>query len=392
MKTLKLTILLFLSSSAISSQQLSGLWMGELVNDSTQKKQRFELALSEYKGKVTGYSYTTFIENDTFYYSIKRMKATREDSEWTVEDDEMVANNFPVRAAKGVRQINTFLLSSEDSTWKMDGTWKTRATKKYYSLSGSIQMHEEKELSASSLIAHLKELSLANTVAFYQPEKMEKLKPIDKSVIKNQPVFVPGGQKDTSISGPKPELNKLKPVVLSANIETKKHEPATPKTTNGLEKKEFKTADVKPVVIKNNPEPKIALEENKHLPIKSSSAITFADNRKMETIQTVFFKNDSLFLSLYDNGLVDGDSVSVSFNGQIILSKQKLSERATKHTISITQDMPDSMQLILYAENLGTIPPNTGLLVIHDGDDVYNIRFSADLQKNAAIVFRRKQK
>jgi hypothetical protein len=51
----------------------------------------------------------------------------------------------------------------------------------------------------------------------------------------------------------------------------------------------------------------------------------------------------------------------------------------------------DSVQLVLFAENLGTIPPNTGLLTVRDGDEIYQVRFSADLQKNASITFRRKK-
>jgi hypothetical protein len=54
--------------------------------------------------------------------------------------------------------------------------------------------------------------------------------------------------------------------------------------------------------------------------------------------------------------------------------------------------MGDSIVLIMYAENLGSIPPNTGLLVVHDGNDIYEIRFSGDLQKNSAIILRRKKK
>ncbi len=54
--------------------------------------------------------------------------------------------------------------------------------------------------------------------------------------------------------------------------------------------------------------------------------------------------------------------------------------------------MGDSLVLIMYAENLGSIPPNTGLLVVHDGDGIYEIRFSDDLQKNSAIILKRKRK
>ena len=45
----------------------------------------------------------------------------------------------------------------------------------------------------------------------------------------------------------------------------------------------------------------------------------------------------------------------------------------------------------MYAETLGSIPPNTGLLVIRDGQDTYEIRFSGDLQKNAGILLRRRK-
>jgi hypothetical protein len=113
-------------------------------------------------------------------------------------------------------------------------------------------------------------------------------------------------------------------------------------------------------------------------------------DRKNETIQELYFKNDSLVLSLYDNGIVDGDTVSVFVNGENVIAKQKLKEAATKKTIYISPRI-DSVQLVLFAENLGSIPPNTGLLTVRDGDEVYQVRFSADLSKNASIFLRRKK-
>ena len=115
------------------------------------------------------------------------------------------------------------------------------------------------------------------------------------------------------------------------------------------------------------------------------------NKRITSTIQTVYYEQDSLLLTLYDNGDVDGDTVSVLMNGKVIMPMVGLSTRAVRKTIAITKETPDSIQLIMYAENLGSIPPNTGLLVVHDGEDIYEIRFSGDYQKNAAIVFRRKK-
>jgi hypothetical protein len=112
--------------------------------------------------------------------------------------------------------------------------------------------------------------------------------------------------------------------------------------------------------------------------------------RETEVIRTVVFKTDSLVLSLYDNGEIDGDTVTLILNGQIIMSKQGLTDKAIRKTIATT-DIGDSSKLVLYAENLGRIPPNSGLLILQDGNERYQVRFSGDLQKNSAIILRRRK-
>jgi len=54
--------------------------------------------------------------------------------------------------------------------------------------------------------------------------------------------------------------------------------------------------------------------------------------------QRVNFTSDSLQLSLYDNGEVDGDTVSVVMNGQLIFSSQGLSTSAAKKNIYIPRE------------------------------------------------------
>jgi hypothetical protein len=101
---------------------------------------------------------------------------------------------------------------------------------------------------------------------------------------------------------------------------------------------------------------------------------------KMTAVQSVFYQSDSLILTLYDNGDVDGDTVSVLMNGSIIFSKQGLTTKANSKTIYTGIGTTDSIMLVMYAENLGSIPPNTGLLMVQDGEAVYYVRFSADLK------------
>ena len=142
--------------------------------------------------------------------------------------------------------------------------------------------------------------------------------------------------------------------------------------------------DAKPAV---NKEVVLAPVKEKEVVVKSSTETV---KRETEVIRTVLFKSDSLVLSLYDNGEIDGDTVSLVLNGNIILSRQGLTDKAIRKTIA-TSEIGDSSKLVLYAENLGRIPPNSGLLILQDGNERYQIRFSGDLQKNAAVILRRRR-
>ena len=45
-------------------------------------------------------------------------------------------------------------------------------------------------------------------------------------------------------------------------------------------------------------------------------------------------------------------------------------------------------ELVMYAENLGSIPPNTALMVIYDGDKRYEINVNSNKTTNGAVSFR----
>ena len=82
-------------SLSISAQKIDGFYAGVLHNDSAKMIQQYELAIAMYKGKITGYSYVTFISKDTFYYGIRKVKGEIIGDSIVIEDDKFVANNFP---------------------------------------------------------------------------------------------------------------------------------------------------------------------------------------------------------------------------------------------------------------------------------------------------------
>ncbi len=141
-----------------------------------------------------------------------------------------------------------------------------------------------------------------------------------------------------------------------------------------------------------NTDPDYVFAELKRKERKLNLASTMIESRASVPTETIYFKSDSLVLALYDNGEIDGDTVSVLLNGDLIIEKQGLKSAAFKKTIYLAPDDTDSLLLVLYAENLGLYPPNTGLLIVKDGDESYYVRFNADYSKNAAILLRRKLK
>lgn len=111
--------------------------------------------------------------------------------------------------------------------------------------------------------------------------------------------------------------------------------------------------------------------------------------RQTEIIDALELSGDSVILSLYDNGEIDGDTVSVFLNNELIISKIGLTANAFKKTIPINSG--ETIQLTLFAENLGRIPPNSGLLVITTNNERYQVHFTSTLNKNASVVLRRKE-
>ena len=68
------------------------------------------------------------------------------------------------------------------------------------------------------------------------------------------------------------------------------------------------------------------------------------------------------------------------------LSNKRLTTKAISLTLNVENDNSIN-ELTMYAENLGTIPPNTALMIITDGPNRYEVRITSDLEKSGVIRF-----
>jgi hypothetical protein len=95
-------------------------------------------------------------------------------------------------------------------------------------------------------------------------------------------------------------------------------------------------------------------------------------------------------LDLYDNGEIDGDTVSIYHNNVLLISHARLSQQPITFRIDVDAANPHH-ELVMVAENLGSIPPNTSVMVITTGNKRHQVFISSSTQKNAKVVLNLKE-
>jgi hypothetical protein len=342
--------LLVLLPLRIFSQDLTGVWTGLLQTDGTDLP--YEIVISNNGGNLTGYSLTIFNIDGIESVGIKAISLKNRRGSIYIEDDKLIYNNY-VSTSRKVKLFGEMLLRTHDTVMTLDGPFRTRALDfrgpKSAAVNGTITLQKLNTPRETKLISTLEEMNLLNSLSFMQPE-IVPLKPEikrDVAAVTVKPEK-PSRKKKPPVEEPKKEITPAPPVVAAA--ETKKPAPDT---------------------------------------INAAAELA---TRKTEVVQNVLFKSDSLVLKLYDHGVIDGDTVSVVLNGKVIAPRQGLTGKPVISVIHVTPELGDSLLLVMYAENLGSIPPNTGVLIVQDGDDRYEIRFEGTKQKSSAILLTRKRK
>jgi len=97
-------------------------------------------------------------------------------------------------------------------------------------------------------------------------------------------------------------------------------------------------------------------------------------------------EKDSILIELYDNGIVDNDSASIYLDDSLLLFKQFVSSKPVSLYVSLDKQRPIS-KLKLVAENLGSIPPCTVLMIITTKKKRYEVNLSSNFNSNAVVEF-----
>ena len=107
--------------------------------------------------------------------------------------------------------------------------------------------------------------------------------------------------------------------------------------------------------------------------------------RKTEVAQTFIVDSSAVHVAFYDNGIIDGDTITVFFDNQVVVAKKGLSLQPIRADFTLLPSR--EYQMVVYADNMGTLAPNTALVVVTSGSRRYEILLSSNEEKNAAIRF-----
>jgi hypothetical protein len=339
----------FFFSMVSFAQNFRGQWKGMFEDRSVSSyglggaECEYVLDLETSGTTVTGYSYTYYTDGGKRYYTICTVKGFLDKRKKYIEvkEIERTKTNVPENI-QNCFQIHRLTYTKTDSTETLQGNW--------IPVPGQLGNcgFGVTTLNRRNLRSAFPNFNIAKA-----PQK-SKSRPVAKA-----PVKAPSKEKVAITKKTQPPVVKKAPV-----ISTKKENFLKP-NNEGFAKQE-------PV--------------EKGITEKSIAPFLPFEKRNNTLLKTIEVDNETVKVDLYDNGEVDGDSISLFYNGKLLLSHKRLSETAITLNVPVPAGSGVN-ELVMYAENLGTIPPNTALMVVTDGHKRYEVRITSDLQKSGTIRF-----
>lgn len=324
--------LVLLTEIPATAQDVSGIWKGYFVTkDFNQYKVEFQLKQTNNQAIGISYSYLT-----TVYYG----KATMS-GKWDENSQQLlIQENKTVEVKTTDGSVNCLMnyklgYSKSGREEYLEGTF----TSKYETNSEGVKKGED----CGGGRVYLRRVSSSD---FYPEPFLQRSSA--KKVIVNEAPFIKQSKSDSFTK--LVEKNKLE-------------EPRTVNTPSFQQSQETTPAQ-------------------RQITIPSVN-----NNRVNDLTQVITVHTPTVQIQLFDNGEIDGDTITVYLNNKMVLSHKRLSTQPL--TLSLQLDDENSTQeLTMVAENLGRIPPNTALMIAEAGNQRFRVQLTSTEQKNAVVRFR----
>lgn len=369
-----ISIFLCLVSLVTSAQDLTGIWRGHFKSHNYSKlldslgiddRYKFETQIEQNSKSFTGVTYS--YRSTVFYGKAACYGAVNTKTKKVLLEENKL---LEVQSAGGGACLMTLFLqySKMGDEEFLEGTFTAMDVKDSTSCPGGTVF-----------------LRKVSTSDFYKEpflvEREKKKTPPVAKVTPPPPKKTAEVPKENVSSAPKkPATAATKPPVTNP-VKTR---PATKPAPKPLAKTETpkKSETIKQLPSKDSIKT-ISPKANVGVPVPR-----VIESRQNELVKTIITSAKDVYIKLYDNGTIDNDTVSVYIDNKLVISKQRLTEKPITVKINLDEKITFH-EMVMVAENLGEIPPNTSLMIVNAGDQQYEVRITSTEQKNAVVHFKR---
>jgi len=359
------TLLCLLGFSVwVPAQKMTGIWRG-YFNSSTSLlgdmpgdvKYKFEIQLLQEKNAIRGVSYSY---KTTVFYGKADMTGifTPGNRSLLLKETKLVELKI---AGKSEACLMTCYLdySSIGKVEFLDGTFF------------SLNIKDKSDCGSGKI--HLEKVKQTDFVRedFSKPKSLPVKPPTTKEITASPKMPIPSpGSATAGNSTP-----KLSATVPAAPRSIPESTSQTPRETQSSNKDLLATESNKKVteqVMPRVPVPKVLLE------------------RENTLVKTIFTDQEDIRIDLYDNGTIDNDTITVYHNNELVTANQRLNFTPITFHIKCNKN-ENYHEIVVVAENLGDIPPNTALMVVTSGGKKrQEIFLASNEQKNAKVIIEYK--
>jgi len=387
-------MLLLSAVTPVAAQNISGQWIGRFTSeeDPGGGGTDYVLEIESNGGQLLGYSYTYFSIAGKRYFVICRLKGNYDkgSKSLVINEVETVKTNTPPDF-ENCHQSHQLTYLKQKGKETLVGKWKP--TEK-----GSTCGKGFTELERKALVKENTSINIEKT----KKASVQQSTPTKKDIVQNKPKTPATSPikkttpNDTKVAS-KPSVSAQKAIVKKIPPKSVPTKPTTePKTIITEEPPLAIPPKVAQQSVKENYNEKKNIDKSA-LPAESGKAKNMSDNTKeklakrtYQVIKVIEVSQPKIKVDIYDNGQVDGDVVSIYLNEKQLVSSKMLTAKPI--TLEINVDNKEEIyDLIMYAESLGSIPPNTALMIVTTPTQRYEINISSNEQTSGAIRFKFKK-
>lgn len=361
------TLLFFLCiiSVQLSAQNLTGRWQGSFIanGEAMINNYSYELVIKENANhQITAQTITK--RADQFYASAFA-KGTHSTRTQLVQIEETSFEQIKIANALEACLMSNFLTYQNINGHEiLEGTYMSTVVGGQRNC-GSGKVFLEKV--SSLLVVNSPKVDIKNTDT--QKKKLIIAQKIitnkNLTPLKSSKIIAPNIIKNTSIS-----TNKMPPSVDRKNIQA---------AVNTIVE-----TDTDEVIVENETNATIPAAQNsiRNQPINLPWVLVGRENKLVKKIIT---NSKMISIDLFDNGTIDNDTIIVFDNKKLLVNKKRLSYKAIHLEFNFTENIREH-EVIIVAHNMGTVPPNTALLLFKDDKNRQEYFITSTNKINAKLL------